>query len=128
MVSCLPGQQDMASRGLTFRTERSGRLAGCLKILPDAADNRSLFFVGQFREYGQRQRFARGRFAARHTAGAVTLIRKTCLQVKRHRVVDFRPDSVLGQLLSQGVALAAGDTNDVLIPNVATAGYLLGQA
>src|SRR5207247_4581120 len=82
----------------------------------DTADDIARLLVGQIGMNRQGERLLRRALAFEKRAGQVAQIFETWLQVQRHRIVDFSPDSVLPQVRLQTVAIAGAD--DVLIEDV----------
>ena len=92
-------------------------LAGPVDESSDGADDCLLLRQRELAVNGERQAFGGRGFGRRKVSAPVAQIIKARLQVKRHRIVDLRPDALLGEVGPEIVAPCGPD--DELIEDVA---------
>ena len=101
---------------------RAGSGFGHLDEFGDGADDNTLLRSGELGVDGKREALCGSAFRRRKVAAVVTQIAEARLKMKRHRVVDLRANTALGQVGSEIVASCRAD--DKLIEDVAAFGRL----
>src|SRR5262249_24122692 len=108
------------------RSRRSSESRRHARPLPHescaALNHAPLLIDGQLRIHGQCEHFPARLLAGREVSGAVAEMGQAALKMERHGIINLAADPFGLEMADQGIALAVGNADDILVEDMPALG------